>query len=72
MKIKLLKDIDCMSGTGWMPEDGDCFECPNCFQEIEIYNKVKIKCHQCGKQLKIEKGIQHMIRIVETDTSEEK
>lgn len=65
MKRKILKDFECMSGSGWFPDDYDALECPHCWASLENPSSKdkKIKCPECNKVLKIERGIQYMIRL---------
>ncbi len=66
MKRKILKDSDCYCGSGWQSEDSEHFECPYCYQEIEIPNNSKtMKCPECNNKIIIERGIQYLIRVKE-------
>jgi len=63
MKRTVLSDIDCMSGTGWQPEELKIIECPNCYEIINLLSKtIKVKCNHCGIKFKIEYGVTYLMR----------
>jgi transposase-like protein len=67
MKRRILKDIDCMSGTGWVSEE-NVIECPYCGEEQDIINKITIrKCKECGKIFVMEYGSQYLMRAIEQE-----
>ena len=62
MKRKILSDIECMSGTGWMPDSADFeIECPECGEILE--EKKNLFVCDNGHKFKIERGVQYMVRI---------
>jgi ribosomal protein S27AE len=60
-KLKVLSDVECMSGTGWYPDDDFEHECPEC-GEVMKEKKNLFVCDN-GHKFKIERGVQYMIRI---------
>lgn len=67
MKRKVLSDIECMSGTGWYPDDIEV-ECLECGEMISLVSpKRKYKCKECGFTFKMEYGKLHLMRVVEVD-----
>ena len=63
MKRRILTDVECMSGTGWYPED-DWLECPNCWADIvEEEIKGKIKCSSCNTSFNVLKGQLNLIKL---------
>jgi DNA-directed RNA polymerase subunit RPC12/RpoP len=61
-----LKDIDCMSGTGWIPRESE-IECPYCSHYNTISNKNTKTCSSCKKIFNIEYGVQHLMRAVDCE-----
>lgn len=69
MKRKTLKDIECMSGTGWIPDSDDVdLECPNCGEILDNSKRKKTMiCYECGERLKLEYGQQFLVRVMFDD-----
>jgi len=66
--MKTLVDYECMSGTGWVPEDYESLDCTNCGCEIDIdYGKRVVLCPECGVKLKIKHGVLRMIKLEMVD-----
>lgn len=63
MHRKILKDIECMSGTGWVVDDLS-YECQNCGatnnRQIHVHRFI---CDECGYSSRVEYGQQHLMRI---------
>ena len=63
--MKVLTSIECMSGSGWITDDGEFdLECPNCSGEIDVEEKKqKVICNECNTKLSIKRGVINMIKL---------
>lgn len=67
MKRKILKDEECMSGTGWVSEE-NIIDCPYCGEEKDITHRVKyIKCHNCNGTFEMQYRQRLFMRAIEKE-----